>query len=116
MVAFGCHELDANGFVIDFGKLKFLNHWIEEYLDHACVFNEEDPLRERLTAVGGREAWKPYIVKNCSCEGMAQHLHDVFDQMVRKDSNGRAFVTSIELVEDSKNSAVYAVALASKEG
>jgi hypothetical protein len=60
-----------------------------------------------LVAVGGRAVWKPYVVRNSSCEGMAQHLYGVFDAMVRKNSNGRAFVTAIEVIEDSKNSAAY---------
>lgn len=108
-ITFGCHETDENGFVIDFGKLKFLRHWIDEHLDHACVFSEDDPMRESLTAVGGRSVWKPYLVKNCSSEGMAHHLHVIFDAMVQKASNGRAFVVAIEVVEDSKNSATYSV-------
>ena len=106
-ITFGCHELDKNGFVVDFGKLKFIKQWIDEHLDHACVFNEDDPLREELVRVGGTAVWKPYLVKCCSCEGMAQHLHAVFDALVRQNFNGRAFIIAIEVVEDSKNSAMY---------
>ena len=29
-VTFGCERTDENGFVVDFGKLKFLKAWIEE--------------------------------------------------------------------------------------
>jgi 6-pyruvoyltetrahydropterin/6-carboxytetrahydropterin synthase len=115
VVTFGCYQTDGNGFVVDFGKLKFLKHWIDEHLDHACVFNEDDPLREDLVAVGGRAVWKPYVVKNSSCEGMAEHLHGVFDVMVRKNSNGRAFVSAVEVIEDSKNSAAYAMHAAGEE-
>jgi 6-pyruvoyltetrahydropterin/6-carboxytetrahydropterin synthase len=109
-ITFGCHELDENGFVIDFGKLKSLKHWIDEHLDHSCVFNEEDPLREAIVKVGGRGVWKPYIVKSCSCEGMALHLHGVFNAMIQQTSNNRVFVTRVEVVEDSKNSATYSSA------
>ncbi|MCX6955552.1 MAG: 6-carboxytetrahydropterin synthase [Verrucomicrobia bacterium] len=107
-ITFGCHTPDENGFVVDFGKLKFLKHWINEHLDHACVFSEEDPLREALTKVGGVAVWKPYVVKNCSCEGMAVHLFEVFSGLVRDAFGGRVFITAIEVVEDSKNSATYA--------
>ena len=108
-VTFGCNETDPNGFVVDFGRLKFLKRWIEENLDHACVFSDEDPMMDALTKIGGNAVWKPYVVKNCSCEGMAQHLFEVFNPMVQDASNGRAYVTSIEVVEDSKNSAMFAV-------
>jgi 6-pyruvoyltetrahydropterin/6-carboxytetrahydropterin synthase len=114
-ITFGCNEPDENGFVVDFGKLKFLKRWIEENLDHACVFNEDDPMKDALLNVGGLAIWKPYVVKNCSCEGLAHHLFDVFNPMVQDASNGRAFVTAIEMGEDSKNSAIYAVPLDTAE-
>jgi 6-pyruvoyltetrahydropterin/6-carboxytetrahydropterin synthase len=108
-ITFACHETDENGFVVDFGKLKFLKRWIEDNLDHACVFSDDDPMRDALVNVGGRALWKTYLVKNCSCEGMAAHLHQVFDTMVREVTKGRAFIISVEVTEDSKNSATYSV-------
>lgn len=105
-LTFGCHEADANGFVVDFGKLKFIKQWIEQHLDHACVFNESDPLREPIVAACPG-AWKVYLVPSCSCEGLAQHLFTVFDHLVREHTEGRAFVVSVEVIEDSKNSATY---------
>jgi 6-pyruvoyltetrahydropterin/6-carboxytetrahydropterin synthase len=60
-LTFGCHAPDENGFVVDFGKLKFLQRWIDETLDHACVFSTEDPLREALLrsadAPSGNPPW-----------------------------------------------------------
>ncbi len=106
-VTFGCTALDANGFVVDFGRLKYLRAWIDEHLDHACVFNADDPLREALAAVGGPEVWKVYVVESCSCEGMARHLFAVFDPLVRTHTEGRAFVKAVEVIEDSRNSALF---------
>ncbi|WP_083270409.1 6-pyruvoyl trahydropterin synthase family protein [Lacunisphaera limnophila] len=106
-VTFGCTQLDENGFVVDFGKLKFLKDWINDRLDHACVFNREDPLKEALVAVGGAKAWKIYVVECCSCEGMAKHIFEVFDELIRQYTQDRAYVVSVEVVEDSKNSARY---------
>jgi 6-pyruvoyltetrahydropterin/6-carboxytetrahydropterin synthase len=106
-VTFGCSKLDDNGFVFDFGRLKFLKEWIAEHLDHACVLNNDDPMREALYSVGGAKVWKLYTVESCSCEGMARHLFDVFDALVRGASESRAWVVSVEVTEDSKNSASY---------
>lgn len=106
-LTFGCEEPDENGFVVDFGKLRYLQDWIAEHLDHACVFNRDDPLREALLTAGGAMAWKPYVVESCSCEGLAHHLFDEFDPMVRKGSGGRAFLIEVEVIEDSKNSGSY---------
>ncbi len=106
-LTFGSEQLDENGFVVDFGKLKFIERWIDDHLDHACVFNAEDPMRGPLLAVGGAALWKPYVVKSCSCEGMAQHLFEVFDGLVREATQGRVSVIAVEVEEDSKNSAAY---------
>lgn len=48
--SFACEQLDGNGFVVDFGDLKYIRAWIDETLDHACLFNEDDPFREKLVA------------------------------------------------------------------
>ena len=106
-LTFGCKETDENGFVVDFGKLKYLKKWIEANLDHACLLNEDDPLREQIVA-GAPEVWNVYVLPNCSCEGLAQHIFEIFDLMIREQTGNRAFILSVEVVEDSKNSAVYA--------
>lgn len=109
-LTFGCHEPDENGFVVDFGKLKYIRSWIDEHLDHACVFAEDDPVRDQLTTIGGPEVWKVFVVENCSCEGLARHLFDVFEPMVRAATEARAFLLSVEVGEDSKNAATFSVA------
>ncbi len=107
-VTFAAAALDENGFVVDFGKLKFLEDWIDAHLDHACVFNADDPMKDPLLAVGGTAIWKPYVVASCSCEGMARHLFEVFGGLVQAATQGRVAVAAVEVEEDSKNSATYA--------
>src|SRR4051812_3582086 len=107
-ITFACEALDENGFVVDFGKLKFLKRWIDEHLDHACVFSDEDPQRQALLNAGPG-LWKPYLVKNCSCEGMAQHLCEVFHALVHDASGGRVSVVAVEVAEDARNSARFSV-------
>lgn len=99
-------KTDENGFVVDFGKLKFLKNWIDENLDHACVFSASDPLRERLREAAP-EAWKIYIVEQCSCEGLAKHLFGVFNKMVADATASRVRVISVEVSEDKKNTAKF---------
>lgn len=36
-------SLDANGFVVDFGKLQFLKNWLNETFDHKLVISKDDP-------------------------------------------------------------------------
>ncbi len=105
-VTFACADLDENGFVVDFGKLKFLKAWIDENLDHACVFSKADPLAQTLISAAP-EAWKAYFVEQCSCEGIAKHLFGVFDALVRENTNSRAWVAAVQVWEDKKNVARF---------
>ena len=105
-LTFACSETDQDGFVVDFGKLKYLKAWIDEHLDHACLFNEDDPEIARLLATSG-DLFKVYTLPNCSSEGLAQHLHSVFNPMVGEHTGGRAWIIEVEIEEDAKNSAAY---------
>lgn len=107
---FGCRSLDECGFVVDFGKLKPVKNWIEENLDHACVFNHDDPLLQDILAINERsgcQVYQAYIVDQCSSEGLAKHLFEVVGPMIEEMTAGRAHLLSVEVVEDSRNSAMY---------
>ena len=105
-LTFACSETDENGFVVDFGKLKYLKAWIDENLDHACLFNANDAEKDALLDQFG-QLFKAYIIPNSSCEGLAQHIFEVFDPMVRAQTQERVWITQVDIEEDSKNSAAY---------
>jgi 6-pyruvoyltetrahydropterin/6-carboxytetrahydropterin synthase len=104
---FACERLDENAFVVDFGQLRYIREWIDRTLDHACLFNADDPLREALVAAAPG-AWKPPVVENCSAEGIAKFVFETVDPMVREHTASRAWLESVEVSEDSRNSARYA--------
>ena len=103
-ITLGCKELDTKGFVVDFGKLKYIKKYIEDMLDHACVLSWNDPLYEEIIAPG---VYKVYSVENASCEGLAKHLFSIFADMILVTEGTRVFLYEIEIFEDSKNSARY---------
>lgn len=105
-LTFACEELDHLGFVIDFGGIKFINQWISENLDHAFMFAKDDTEGLKMLAAFPH-LFKPYIIDNCSAEGLATHLFDVFDSLVRKESGNRAWLKAIKVGEDSKNFAYF---------
>lgn len=105
-LTFACRETDPNGFVVDFGKLKYLKAWIDEHLDHACLFNQDDPEKDALLKNAGH-LFKAYIIPNSSCEGLAQHIYEVFEPMVRAQTKDRVWITEVEVEEDHKNSAAF---------
>ncbi|HEX9785958.1 MAG TPA: 6-carboxytetrahydropterin synthase [Opitutaceae bacterium] len=103
---FGAHRLDENGFVVDFGRMKFIRIWLEQQFDHACVFNRDDPLREAIVAAAPT-VYKVVVLDNCSCEGLAEHVFRAIDPLVREYSDGRAFLVEVEVHEDSRNCAAF---------
>jgi 6-pyruvoyltetrahydropterin/6-carboxytetrahydropterin synthase len=105
-ITFACRETDANGFVVDFGKLRYLRNWLEENLDHACVFNADDPLRAAIVA-GAPDAFKVYVMDNCSSEGIARHVYGIWEPMVREATAGRAWIAAVEVEEDRRNAATF---------
>ncbi|NBX02235.1 6-carboxytetrahydropterin synthase [bacterium] len=105
-IEFACKQLDQRGFVVDFGGLGFLKTWIDENLDHACLFAQADPQREALLK-NHPQLFKALVIESVSTEGIAQFLFQTFDPMVRKEFGDRAWVQQIILHEDSKNSARY---------
>jgi 6-pyruvoyltetrahydropterin/6-carboxytetrahydropterin synthase len=103
-MTFGCKELDSKGFVVDFGKLKYIKKYIEDMLDHACVLSWNDPLYEEIIAPG---VYKVYSVENASCEGLAKHLFEQFSDLLHMAEGERTWIDEIEIFEDSKNSVKY---------
>lgn len=103
---FGAGRPDENGFIVDFGGLRFIRAWLEEHLDHACVFNEDDPWREQIVAAAPA-AFKIVTVASCSCEGLAEHVFRAVDPLVRSHTAGRAFLVEVEVFEDARNSAAF---------
>ncbi len=103
-LTFACRETDSLGFVVDFGGLRFVRDWIDQHLDHACVLSENDPFLAEAREMETRGLFKLHVAPNCSCEGLARHFHAVFDAMIRRHTEGRAWIASIEVAEDSRNS------------
>ena len=111
---FACDRDNGQGFVIDFGRLKWLKTWLEKHFDHTCVLNHDDPLVGQFHSVGGDDAWDITVVPDASCEGIAQFVFEqvnallASDQVLEGEDVGRGIrVVSLVVYEDSKNSAKY---------
>jgi len=101
---FASSKKDSNGFIVDFGKLKYLKQWIDENLDHACVICKNDPILD----IGQiNKFFKFLLVDDASCEGLSEFIFNEFQKLIHKNENGRVSLTKITLFEDSRNSAEY---------
>ena len=103
-LTFSAKELDCNGFVVDFGKLKYIKNWIEENLDHSCLLNEADPCINELQ---NSKYFKFFIIPDCSCEGLSIYLFNELNKLVAKNEGGRVRISLITVTEDSKNYTTY---------
>ena len=103
---------DANGFVVDFGKMDFIKKYLDEF-DHALVLAVDDPAAAALQAAEkslGFKFMKLILVESTSSEGLAKHFYEKFSAAISKsqDLSARgARVNRVRVFEDGKNSAVY---------
>lgn len=124
-LTFVCDQLDENGFIVDFGKLRPVRKWLEEKFDHTLVLNATDPwlgfLKFHLVDVtdpnrsenGCRHLAKVTVVPNCGAEGLGAYVLDGVNRLlagklhIRDDdwvSRGLR-VSAVTVHEDGKNSA-----------
>jgi 6-pyruvoyltetrahydropterin/6-carboxytetrahydropterin synthase len=105
---FVARNLDANGFVIDFGKLKPLKAALYD-LDHATVLNETDPSLRVFEELEKRGIMRVVRVPDCSAEGLALWALDGAERIVHNLSGGRVSVSEVTCYEDSKNEATVSI-------
>ena len=106
-VVFGCKTLDKQGFVVDFGMFKDFKIWLEDNFDHTTVLQADDPLVPPFRALERDGLMKLTVVPTVSCEGWAMFIAKKLDEYVRRETKGRAWVYTLEVHENSKNSAIY---------
>ena len=117
-ITFACNQLDANGFVVDFGKLHGLKATLDLYFDHALVLNHGDYLDfDNAAAMHDAFAGLARIthVPNCGAEGLAKFVCEMAQTCVlapdvdRDEQNSARGlrVVRVTVLEDSKNSATY---------
>ena len=105
-ITFEAKKLDENGFVVDFGKLKYIKKWIEENLDHKCLLCKDDPCLPELL---NSKYFDILVVNDCSCEGLAKYVFEEIGKKVLNSESGRVFINSVTVEEDLKNSSTYAL-------
>jgi len=108
-ITFSASETDANGFVMDFGKLRPLKEKLDGLFDHTLVLNSTDPMlqdfKEFVELLGIENIVE---VPDCSCEGIAKLVYQIATAVTVKISEKRVRVRHVVVYEDSKNSACYA--------
>ncbi len=102
---FEASELDEHHFVVDFSSLKDLRKWLEHMFDHTLLISEDDPEREFFEEMHRRELCDLRILPAVSMEGTAKLVFEYANELVTRQTGGRAWVAKVEVHENDKNSA-----------
>lgn len=103
-----CTHLSHEDWVVDLGDLKDIRKWLEGQWDHKLLLSDDDPLLEEfrqmerlgamdLNILPREKGWGPSLEE--SCKFLADHIQP----MLQEKTQGRCFVTKIEIWEKTDN-------------
>ncbi|ACL61067.1 6-pyruvoyl trahydropterin synthase family protein [Methylobacterium nodulans] len=103
---FEADELDAHGWVIDFGALKPLRARLEATFDHALLVAYDDPELPLLRALSERGVARVVVVPRTGCEAFAEQVADMATHWLRENGHGpRVRLAEVHVREHGANSA-----------
>ncbi len=92
---------------MEFGGLKSVKAWLEDMFDHTMLLNEDDPLIPEFQALEEKGACKLRILPNVGMESTAKFVYEKVNGMVTEMTNGRVWVSRVEVRENDKNSGIF---------
>ena len=104
---FACTSFTPEGWVVDFGGLKKVKEWLEYMFDHTFLSSEDDPHLETFKKLEADGLIQLRTMPNIGMEGTAHYVYEKANKMIKEITNGRAWVTKIEVRENDKNSSIY---------
>jgi len=72
---FESETLDVRNWVVDFGSLKTLKDFLEQYFDHTLLVAQDDPELEFFKEIDRRGLAQVREVEKTGCEGIADFLY-----------------------------------------
>lgn len=108
-IEFEAFELDEKNWVVDFGSLDAVKHWLEYMFDHTTLVAEDDPRLDEFMHLQDTGLLKLRVLKAVGCEAFAYEIATfVQDWLVNEyDDSGRVWVSKVEVREHGANSAIY---------
>jgi 6-pyruvoyltetrahydropterin/6-carboxytetrahydropterin synthase len=109
---FEARELDANGWVFDFGALKPIKQFLCDTFDHKLVVAFDDPQLDEITALGGLGIASPLVIDHVGCEAFAFLVHRYTSGWLGREHTSDRLarqirLASVEVREHAGNSAIY---------
>ena len=104
---FVAKELDVNGFVVDFSRLKPLEKRLKEQFDHTFLVNKDDPLLNYWKELHDLEALNLRIMDNVGMEFSSKLIWQWANEHLNEIDEGRTCCWKTESKENKSNSACY---------
>lgn len=104
---FDCSNVDENTWVVDFGGLKWLKEKLTNDFDHTTLVAQDDPELETFKMLHQKDIIDLRIVPATGCESFAKYIGDFVNQEIRIRTEGRCWLSYVEVREHNANSAIY---------
>lgn len=108
------NKLNDQGFVVDFGKLKQFQYFLDNKFDHALVLTKDDKkLIEQINQYCFYKTFQlPDMYNNTSAENFAHYLTSVLDDMLQDfDEYQNLNRIEVKVWETSNNCAAFGINL-----
>jgi 6-pyruvoyltetrahydropterin/6-carboxytetrahydropterin synthase len=107
MFWFKAKELDDKNWVMDFGDFKEFKLFLDDYFDHSCLINIDDPEMPLFKEMDKKGIIKLRILENVGMEGTSKFLHTKMNEYLNTKTKGRVWCFRVETRENEKNSGMY---------
>jgi len=109
-------ELDHKNWVWDFGGMKRAKTlidgmqpkaWMDYMFDHTVIIAKDDPYVEEFKIMDEAGVAQVRIVEATGAEKFAEFIYHKINNFVKEETSGRVKVSNVEVMENTKNSAIY---------
>ena len=100
-------KLDRKNWVYDFGGCKWIKKFLEDTFDHKLVVAEDDCALEGIKELQNGGVADIVVLPDVGCEKFAEYVYNKVSPRVRKETDDRVHLYSVECFEHGANSAIY---------
>lgn len=109
-------ELDHRNWVWDFGGMKRSKgkidgynpkEWFDYMFDHTTVISQDDPFLPQFKLMDEERIIQLRVIPAVGAEQFAKYVFEKVDEFVTKETEGRVYVTRVDVAENRKNAASY---------
>jgi 6-pyruvoyltetrahydropterin/6-carboxytetrahydropterin synthase len=104
---FAAHRLDERNWCFDFGGLKAVRSWLHDMFDHTLIVAEDDPHLATFEELAQQGLATLRVFPTVGCEGFAKHAFEHVADYIKRETEGRVWLESVEVREHAGNSAIY---------